>query len=79
MHGTALIPKDFRSEMDPGFEEAAVWMRRQALHFSKQKLTEKRLVMIQDVLGMLRTFLCNGHSCYSSLGCQHDYFGLNQE
>ncbi|KAK9851905.1 hypothetical protein WJX84_001587 [Apatococcus fuscideae] len=51
-YGTALIPEDLRSRTDPGFVEAAAWMRREALHFSKQKLSEKRLVMIQDILGL---------------------------
>ncbi len=50
LHGTALIPEDFRSQ-DAGFVEAAAWIQRQARLFNKQNLTEKRLAMLQDILG----------------------------
>ncbi|KAK9813280.1 hypothetical protein WJX72_011855 [[Myrmecia] bisecta] len=52
IHGHANLPPDFYDPDDPDFVEAARWIARQDKLYQKQKLSERRLLILQDVLGL---------------------------
>lgn len=51
VHGHAIIPADYNNPKEPQWVEAARWITRNAKHFSKGKLTDKRYQLIRDILG----------------------------
>lgn len=47
---------DYKNPAEPGWQEAARWLQRQAKLFRKQKLTDKRYRIMREVLGAAPTW-----------------------